>query len=79
MPYSFPSDVKKLVESHLASGRYSTEDDVLRDALRALSDEEEDIAAVQDAINEWRAGDEGLPLAEGFDQVRQRSQIEQSE
>jgi len=80
MPYSFPLDVKKLVESHLASGRYSTEDDVLRDALRALSEEEEDIAAVRDAIDEWRAGDQGLPLVEAFDQIRHRcSQAEQSE
>ena len=38
MPYSFPADVKQIVDAHLASGRYSTEDEVLRDALRALAE-----------------------------------------
>lgn len=37
MPYSFPTDVKQIIDAHLASGRYATEDDVLRDALRALA------------------------------------------
>lgn len=80
MPYPFPSDVQQLVESHLASGRYSTEDDVLRDALRALADEEDDLVAVREAIDEWRAGDEGTPLTEAFDQVRDGgSEAEHSE
>ena len=70
MSYSFPADVQQLVEAHLASGRYLTEDDVLRDALRALAGEEQDLKAVREAIAEWRAGDKGLPLSEAFDQVR---------
>jgi putative addiction module CopG family antidote len=80
MSYSFPSDVKEMVQSRLASGRYSSEDDVLRDALRALSNEEDDVAAVREAIDEWRAGDEGIPLADAFDEVRERSaQAQRSE
>jgi Arc/MetJ-type ribon-helix-helix transcriptional regulator len=54
----------------MAAGGYATEDDVLRDALRALAEEEEDLAAVREAIVEYRAGDLGLPLAEAFDLVR---------
>jgi putative addiction module CopG family antidote len=70
MSYPFPSDVQQLVEAHLSSGRYSTEDDVLRDALRALAEEEQDLQAVRESIDEWKAGDPGTALADAFDRVR---------
>jgi putative addiction module CopG family antidote len=70
MLYSFPPDLRKLIELRLDSGRYSTEDEVLRDALRALAEEDEDLVAVREAVAEWRAGDVGTPLAEAFEQVR---------
>ncbi|MBI3468670.1 MAG: type II toxin-antitoxin system ParD family antitoxin [Planctomycetes bacterium] len=70
MSYPFPSDVQQLVAEQMAAGGYRSEDDVLRDALRALSEEQEDLHAVRNAIAEWRAGDEGVPLAKAFDAVR---------
>ena len=73
MNYTFPPDLQKLVEARLASGLYSTEDEVLRDALRALADEDDDLVAVRDAVAEWRAGDVGTPLATAFDEIRQES------
>ena len=74
MPYAFPPDVKRLVESEMASGKYATEDDLLRDALDALSSESTEIEAIESAIAEWRAGDPGAPLADAFDDVRRRNQ-----
>ncbi len=73
MHYSFPPDLQQLIEARLASGRYSTEDEVLRDALRALADEDEDLVAVREAVTQWRSGDPGLPLAAAFDEVRRAS------
>jgi putative addiction module CopG family antidote len=70
MPYAFPPDLQRLVEAWLASGRYSTEDEVLRNALRALAAEAEDLSAVREAVAEWRAGDPGLPMDAAVDQVR---------
>jgi putative addiction module CopG family antidote len=70
MHYSFPADLQELIAARLATGLYSTEDEVLREALRALSEQDEDLAAVQDAISEWRAGDMGTPLAAAFDEIR---------
>jgi len=78
MTYAFPPDVEQLVAGRMAAGGYATEDDVLRDALRALAEEEEDLAAVREAIAEYRAGDPGLPLDEAFDLVR-RSGTEAAE
>lgn len=70
MAYPFPADVQQLVAEQMAFGGYQSEDDLLRDALRALSEEQEDLHAVRDAIADWRAGDEGVPLADAFDAVR---------
>ena len=77
MPYTIPPDVQRLVADQLATGYYVTTDDVLRDALRALRDEAEDLAAVRAAVAEMQAGDSGLPLDEALDAVRctQRSPL----
>lgn len=72
MSYPFPPDLQQRIAAHLSSGRYQTEDDVLREALRALAEEEEDLAAVREAVAEWRSGDPGEPLDEAFAKVRRR-------
>jgi len=69
MTYAFPPDVEQLIAGRMAAGGYATEDDVLRDALRALADEE-DLAAVREAVVEYRAGDPGVPLDEALDLAR---------
>jgi hypothetical protein len=48
----------------------SAPDEVPRDALRALFEENEDMHAVREAISEWRGGDSGTPLAAAFDEIR---------
>ena len=70
MSYLFPLDVQKFVAARLATGQYASEDEVLREAFRALKDEDADLAAVREALAEWRAGDSGTPLAEAFDEIR---------
>lgn len=42
----------------------------LANVEQALDIEAEDIQAVKDAVAEWRAGDDGLPLKEAFDEIR---------
>ena len=70
MGYAFPPDIQERMGERMASGQYRSEDDLLRDALRALDEELDDLSAVQEAIAEWRAGDDGVPLDEGFDSIR---------
>jgi putative addiction module CopG family antidote len=62
--------LREVVAARLASGQYSSEDEVLRNAFRALAEVDEDLAAVREAVEEWRAGDSGTPLAEAFDEIR---------
>ncbi|MBA3312941.1 MAG: type II toxin-antitoxin system ParD family antitoxin [Planctomycetaceae bacterium] len=72
MAYQFPPDIRELVGEQMASGQYRSEDEVLRDALRALSEEAQDLAAVQVAVAEWKAGDEGMPLDQAFEAIRKK-------
>ena len=69
MPYPFPSDVRQLVDHQLASGGYQSEDQLLREALRSLSAQDDDLAALEEAISELDF-DSGQPLAEAFAEVR---------
>lgn len=78
MSYAFPPDLQRLVASRLATGRYQSEDDVLRDALRALSEEDEDRESIRQAIEEWRAGDMGISLDEAFREIDGRFPSERS-
>ena len=51
MAYQFPPDVEQLVRVHMAQGSYVTEDDLLRDALRALG---ESAQTAEDAKSEYQ-------------------------
>jgi len=75
MPYSFPADVKELVCAHMSSGKYASEDELLRAALQALTEEEEDLAAIRESIGDWLAGDPGVPLESAFASIRARHQL----
>jgi putative addiction module CopG family antidote len=77
MPYAFPPDVDQLVRSRMATGNYRSEDELLRCALEALAEQEDDLQAIQEALAELEADDPGLPLEEAFREVRQRYQAEQ--
>jgi Arc/MetJ-type ribon-helix-helix transcriptional regulator len=75
MAYQFPQDVQQSLTAWVASGKYASEDDVLRDALRALTDEQDDDNAVQEALAELEHGDVGVPLCQAFDEVRTKHGI----
>jgi Arc/MetJ-type ribon-helix-helix transcriptional regulator len=75
MGYAFPADVQQMIAGRMAGGGYATEEDVLRDALKALAEEEEDLAAVREAEAEFHLGDPGLPLDEAFDLVRRSPSV----
>ena len=78
MPYPFPPDLQELVLKQMASGRYASEDELLRSALLALDEEEQDLQAVRESLAEWRAGDPGVPLADAFAAVRARNRLGES-
>jgi putative addiction module CopG family antidote len=76
MGYALPPDLQELVDARLATGLYPTEGDVLRAALRALAQEDDDLAAVREAVADWKAGDAGTPLTDAFEQLAGRPEGE---
>jgi putative addiction module CopG family antidote len=70
MPFVVPEDVEELVANQMASGRYRTCDEVLRSAMKALAEVDDDLDAVRQALSEWRGGDEGILLEDAFRQIR---------
>ena len=75
MPYTFPPDLQRQVNERMASGRYATEDDVLRDAFDSLTWEEQELQAVMQAVEALDNGDDGLPLDIAFDHLRRKHGI----
>ncbi len=66
-----PHDVEEMVARQVASGRYRSDEEVLRSAMLALEEVDEDYVAIQEAVDSWRRGEPGTPLAEAFRQVRE--------
>lgn len=68
----FSNGVVVLPEEISFPERTEVEVTELHDVLRAVDEEGEDLQAVKAAVAEWRAGDEGLPLKEAFNEIRER-------
>lgn len=66
-----PQDVEVMVARQLASGRYHSDQEVLRSAMLALEELDEDFAAIEEAVDSWRRGELGTPLADAFRQIRE--------
>jgi putative addiction module CopG family antidote len=56
MTYPFPPDLTHLVQGQMATGQYASEDDVLREAMQALAERQDDLRAIQAGIADREAG-----------------------
>ena len=56
MSYPFPPVLDRLVREELATGVYSSEDDVLVEAMQALRDRDETIAGIREGLSDLDAG-----------------------
>ncbi len=54
--YPFPPDLAAEIQRRMETGQYSSEDDVLRDALNALQLRDEEVSAIQEGIDDMEAG-----------------------
>lgn len=70
MTYPFPTDIQEFVSEKMATGIYANEEELFRDAFRALGEEQDDLVAIREAIDDLASGDPGLPLDEAFDRVK---------
>lgn len=74
MAYRVPADVEQLIKQRMALGAYSSEDDVLRDALEALELREQQRLARWDERNDLaiKQSNQGLSRALDDEQVLAR-------
>ncbi len=70
MPVQLPNELTSLVNERLATGIYANEEEVIRLALKALEESEEDLRTTRAAIEYFDRGGEGIPVAEAFAQAR---------
>jgi Arc/MetJ-type ribon-helix-helix transcriptional regulator len=71
---SMPTDVTSQIDSFLASGTYASRDEVLRDALSALSalaKQKQYLAELQESYDELEA-DNGTPFEEVDRRLREK-------
>ena len=71
---SFPPDLAEEIHRRMESGRYATEEDVLRDAFEALKWRDNELVALQEGIDDMNAG-RIKPLAVADKTIRDRKNI----
>lgn len=77
MAHQYPPDLKQQLKEQMATGLYDSEAEVLREALRALKRQDQDLAAVKEAISDMEAGDRGIPFDHFVEDFRTRHNIPQ--
>lgn len=70
MHESLSADLSTLLSERMATGRYATEEDAMRQGLQALALEEQDDDRTQSAIEYFEQGGKGIPARAAFDAVR---------
>jgi antitoxin ParD1/3/4 len=71
MTISLSPELDQYLQEKLASGRYQSVEEVLRAAFRALSEEEETLAAISEGYEDFLAG-RYRPLDEADAEFRQK-------
>jgi Arc/MetJ-type ribon-helix-helix transcriptional regulator len=75
MSLIIPADVQQRVKALLGTGRYASEEEILRAAVAALEEQNDDLAAIQSGINDMENG-RYRPFAEFDAEFRKRNQVE---
>lgn len=71
-----PPDLDQQIKQYVATGLYQTEEEVLRDALRALADEKTVLDDIRIGIDDLNAG-RGRPLEDVDADIRRKHDIPQ--
>lgn len=71
MSYAFPPEIRELIDQNMATGIYSSEEDVLQAALHALSDCHATIADIRQGVVDYQQG-RGEPLSDAMADIRRQ-------
>lgn len=70
MTKQFSPEVEELIQRQMASGKYGSEDELMRQALSALAEENAELKVLEEALDAVEAGHPGVPLDEAFAALR---------
>jgi Arc/MetJ-type ribon-helix-helix transcriptional regulator len=76
MTQQFSPTVEQLIRDKMASGRYGSEEELLVEALQSLDESDADLKAIEEGLSSIDRGEEGVPLDEAFNRLRQKHQIQ---
>ena len=68
----FSPDVEQLIRDQMASGKYASEDELLLDALQSLEADQKDLAAIQEGLDWFDAGNAGATVEEVFEKLSRK-------
>jgi Arc/MetJ-type ribon-helix-helix transcriptional regulator len=74
MSLTIPTDVQQRVNALLVTGRYGSEEELLRAAVAALEEQNADLTAIQGGIDDLENG-RYRPFADFDAEFRKRNQI----
>jgi Arc/MetJ-type ribon-helix-helix transcriptional regulator len=74
MSLTIPADLQLRMSALLGTGRYASEEEILRAAVTALEEQNADLTAIQSGINDMENG-RYRPFAEFDAEFRERNQI----
>ena len=72
MAFHYPPLVEQVIRQKMASGRYESEEQLLLQALDSLDEEEDDVKAIEEALESLDRGEPGVPLDEAFEKLRRK-------
>jgi Arc/MetJ-type ribon-helix-helix transcriptional regulator len=75
MTLEVSSKVAQLIREKMATGHYSSEDELLAEALRTLEHSDEELRAIEAGLKSIDRGDEGSSLDDAFNRLREKHQI----
>jgi len=72
MSYELSPNVERLVRERMATGHYTSEEQLLVEALAALDATDEETRAIEEGLKSVDAGDDGISADEAFTRLRRR-------
>lgn len=75
MSLIIPADVQERVNALLGTGRYASEEEILRAAVAVLEEQDADLAAIQGGIDDMENG-RCRPFAASDAEFREKNQID---
>ncbi len=72
MSFEISPVVAQVIRQQMASGRYSSHDELLINALESLNAEQHELRAIQEGLDSLDGGEQGISLDEAFEKLRNR-------